>query len=446
MKIFENFDELTEKAKELEKFMGHRIEDLEGKAVAAAEVVKDKASSIDLSTVDLHETIGDGFNHSDILRDEFMLHGGLAEQGYDWWWHSFTGHNEKTGEEKAFFVEFFTINPGLGGPEPVFGQLPENQQKGIKPSYMMVKVGAWGKDHVQLHRFFGWDDVTVRQDAPYLISADNCFCSETRTMGMVNVSEEDAANHPEYMSDAGKMFWDLKIDKQVAFNVGYGAGTPLRDAEAFEMFWHAEGMKTAYEGKVILNGETYIVKPEDSYGYADKNWGKDFTSPWVWLSSNNLTSKLTGAKLENSVFDIGGGRPKVGKFAMEGKLLSAMWYEGEPYEFNFSKVWTLTKTKFKCKESDTELRWKIIQETPTAKMYTDIRCKKEDMLLVNYEAPDGVKRHNRLWNGGNGYGTITLYKKALKFKNPDSKKPKWEWELVDEIEVRNAGCEYGEYC
>ena len=83
-------------------------------------------------------------------------------------------------------------------------------------------------------------------------------------------------------------------------------------------------MKTAYEGKVILNGETYIVKPEDSYGYADKNWGKDFTSPWVWLSSNNLTSKLTGAKLENSVFDIGGGRPKVGKFALEGKLLSAM--------------------------------------------------------------------------------------------------------------------------
>jgi hypothetical protein len=79
-------------------------------------------------------------------------------------------------------------------------------------------------------------------------------------------------------------------------------------------------------------------------------------------------------------------------------------------------------------------------------MYTDIRCKKEDMLLVNYEAPDGVKRHNRLWNGGNGYGTVTLYKKALKFKNTDSKKPKWEWELVDEIEVRNAGCEYGEYC
>lgn len=66
----------------------------------------------------------------------------------------------------------------------------------------------------------------------------------------------------------------------------------FRKLQLFEMFWHAEGMKTAYEGEVIWNGKKYIVTPETSYGYADKNWGKDFTSPWVWLSSNNLTSNL----------------------------------------------------------------------------------------------------------------------------------------------------------
>jgi hypothetical protein len=64
--------------------------------------------------------------------------------------------------------------------------------------------------------------------------------------------------------------------------------------------------------------------------------------------------------------------------------------------------------------------------------------------LVNYESPDGEKRHQRLWNGGNGAGSIQLYKKVL--QNPHSlAKPTWEWELVDEIEVKNAGCEYGEY-
>ena len=29
--------------------------------------------------------------------------------------------------------------------------------------------------------------------------------------------------------------------------------------------------------------------------------------------------------------------------------------------------------------------------------------------------------------------------------NKDGAKPKWEWELVDEIAVAHAGCEYGEY-
>ena len=65
-------------------------------------------------------------------------------------------------------------------------------------------------------------------------------------------------------------------------------------------------------------------------------------------------------------------------------------------------------------------------------MITDITCEKKDMLLVNYEAPDGQKRHNRLWNGGNGRGTVQL----LDLKG----------NLIDRIHAENVGCEYGEYC
>ena len=36
-----------------------------------------------------------------------MLHGPLAHQGYDWWWHSFTAQDAETGEDKPFFIEFF---------------------------------------------------------------------------------------------------------------------------------------------------------------------------------------------------------------------------------------------------------------------------------------------------------------------------------------------------
>lgn len=52
------------------------------------------------------------------------------------------------------------------------------------------------------------------------------------------------------------------------------------------------------------------------------------------------------------------------------------------------------------------------------------------MLLVNYEAPNGKKLHNHLWNGGNGKGTVCLYHCG---------------KLIDEIHCENVGCEYGEY-
>ena len=76
------------------------------------------------------------------------------------------------------------------------------------------------------------------------------------------------------------------------------------------MFWHAEGIKTEYSGTIWLDGEEYEVIPEKSYGYADKNWGGDFTSPWLWISSCNITSLITGKKLNNSAFEAGGGKPK----------------------------------------------------------------------------------------------------------------------------------------
>ena len=370
------------------------------------------------------------FNTHDVRRDACQLTRGQASCGYDWWWHSFTGYDVETGQPRPFFIEFFLVNPALGGPEPVFGQLPENRAAGKRPSYLMVKCGAWGDGAVQLHRFFGWEQANVRMGVPFAISADNCFLTEGQTYGEVRVTPEEAATHPEYLCGAGEMSWDLTIRKDIAFNVGYGAGGPMRRAQLFEMFWHAEGMKCAFEGEVVFNGRVYRVSPEDCYGYADKNWGKDFTSPWVWLASDNLVSLRTGRRLENSAFDIGGGCPKVGPVALKRKLLSAFWYEGRPFEFNFSKFWHFVRTRFDCRETDTQIIWHVEQRTWTRRMVTDITCEKADMLLVNYEAPDGAKRHNRLWNGGNGRGTVRLY----------------SWgRLVDEVACANVGCEYGEY-
>ncbi|MBR5747086.1 MAG: hypothetical protein IKX92_07485, partial [Clostridia bacterium] len=302
------------------------------------------------------------FNDHDINRNAFMLHGPLAHQGYDWWWHSFTAQDAETGEDKPFFIEFFVCNPALAEDEPVFGRLPENKAAGKRPSYLMVKAGCWGEGKCQLHRFFSLKNVRIRGEAPYEIEADDCFASETALRGSVKVTANEAADHPEWMCDPGEMEWDLMIDKQIAFNVGYGASRPLRDIEAFAMYWHAEGMKSAYKGTVTCNGRRYTVTPEKSYGYADKNWGRDFTSPWVWLSSNCLKSRITGKTLENSVFDIGGGRPKVYFVPLDRRLLGVFWYEGKEYDFNFSHVWLNVKTEFSFKETADTVLWHVRQE------------------------------------------------------------------------------------
>ncbi|MBO4419760.1 MAG: hypothetical protein J5789_08070 [Oscillospiraceae bacterium] len=375
------------------------------------------------------------FNQHDLNRNAFMLHGPLAHLGYDWWWHSFTAQDVETGEDRAFFVEYFICNPALAEDAPVFGQLPANREAGKRPSYLMVKAGCWGEDHCQLHRFFSLKKTRIHADAPYEVEAEDCYASETALRGSVRITEAEAQAHPEWMCDAGTMSWDLKLDKQIAFNVGYGASKPLRDVEAFAMYWHAEGMKTAFSGTVTCNGRKYLVTPERSYGYADKNWGRDFTSPWVWLSSNCLASKKTGLPLKNSVFDIGGGRPKIYFVPLDRRLLGVFYYEGKEYDFNFSKLHLMVKTEFSFEEQADEVVWHVRQENYQAVMETEVRCRKRDMLLVNYESPDGAKRHNRLWNGGNGWGTVRLYE-----KNGGT------LTLVDEVEATHIGCEYGEYC
>jgi len=66
----------------------------------------------------------------------------------------------------------------------------------------------------------------------------------------------------------------------------------------------------------------------------------------------------------------------------------------------------------------------------TSKIVVDIECLKKDMILFQYEAPTGEKKHTRLWNGGNGVGTLKLYHHG---------------KLLDELEAKNIGCEYGEF-
>jgi tocopherol cyclase len=193
-------------------------------------------------------------------------------------------------------------------------------------------------------------------------------------------------------------------------------------------------MKTAYAGTVTIDGQIYDVTPETSFGYADKNWGTDFTNPWIWLASCDFVRRSNGRRLENSALDVGGGRPKVLGLSLGRQVLVGLDVEGVAYDFNFTHLWKGVRAAYRADETADVITWRIRAENRTHGILIDAQCPKDEMLLVRYENPDGEKNHDRLWNGGTGTGRLRLYEKQGRRRV-----------LVEDLDFAHAGCEYGEY-
>lgn len=362
-------------------------------------------------------------------RNAYMLTGSMAKRGYDWWWHSLSAQDALTGESKSFFIEYFSVNPALGQQDPVLGQLPANRNNGVRPSYGMLNAGAWGERPTQIHNYYGhWD---CEFDTRHLQARiGQATLSEVHLKGAVTVSPDQAREHPEWMTDAGTMSWDLSAHKMLSYSVGFGASDLLRKLRAFQMFWHVAGIKTEYEGEIEFNGRRYLVHPETSFGYQDKNWGEDFTNPWIWLNCANFIDTSTGEPLPLTCLDVGGGTPVLFGRRLPSKLLVAFYLRGELFEFNFSKFWTRARQQSVCEADGDDVRWRISAQASGHRIEIDFSCPKSEMLRMNYENPDGLHQHTELWNGGTARGFVRLFKGER---------------LIGEFSGRNGGGEYGRF-
>lgn len=362
-------------------------------------------------------------------RNGFMLRGRLARRGYDWWWHNLIAVHSITGERKPFFIEYYCINPAVSPARVVLGQAVPGGQI---PSYAMVKAGTWGKDARQLHQFFPAGECEWH-GGRLQVRIGNNTATETSLKGSVAVSARDAAQHPEWMCGDGSMSWDLTCRKILTYAVGYGASALFRWLGLFDMFWHAEGMQTQYSGTITWQGEVYQVDSEAGNGYQDKNWGRDYTNPWIWLSCNTLR-RTGGDLLPLTSLDVGGGTPRIWGIPLGRRILVALYIEGCLYEFNFSKFWRRNHQTYSCRTEAGVLYWDIEAESGGYRVEIRFLCPLSEMLKVNYENPRGEKHHQNLWNGGHATGVLKLYRKKGR-----------GWDLLEELQGEYAGCEYGEY-
>lgn len=364
-------------------------------------------------------------NQSDLKRNSYMLRGSLARRGYMRWWHSFSGVQENTGVTRTFFIEFFLVNPRLGKDIPILGQHPYYKKRGMKPSYMLVKAGVFpsadSADGKQLHAFYPISSLKAT-GCPLVMQVDDCFYSEDRISGSVEVSPEEAARRC-FMTDSGSMEWNLEVHKAVSCHIGIFGGRLMQFFNALDSYWHGEGIRSFFKGSVTLDGETYEITPEDSYGYADKHWGRSFNSPWLQLACSHLTSEKTGRTLRHSALAINGCIPRFFCFPLRRRLMLQLTYTGEDFTF--------TRCKWEAKETNKRIIWHILAQSKTAVIRISGSCTKEQMMFLRYENPDGLLSQFPLWAGSAGIGSIRLYRRAREGK-----------ELLDTLEMEGALCEY----
>lgn len=371
-------------------------------------------------------------NLSDLTRNAYMLRGSLSRRGYMRWWHSFSGVQAQTGEKRTFFVEFLVMNPGLGGDQPILGQHPYYKKRGMKPSYVCIKAGIFpdadGNDGRQLHAFYPISSLKTTP-SPLVMQIEDCFYSEERIRGCVDVTEEEAM-HRSFMTDAGTMEWDLEVHKAVSCNTGILASPLLQALNALDSYWHGEGIKSFFRGTVTLDGITYDVTADSSCGYADKHWGRSFNRPWIQFACGKLTSERTGRELRHSVLAVNGCCPRFLFIPLRRKLLIQLTYTGEDYDFGF-KPFVLSRCRWETKRTNKRYIWHIVAKNKTAVIKISGSCTKEQMLELQYENPEGIKSKLPLMAGASAVGTIQLYRRV-----PGGR------ELLDTLHMKQGFCEY----
>lgn len=364
-------------------------------------------------------------------RNAPQLTGRRARRGFESWWHQFVARHEQTGAEKCFFIEFRVCNPGSGGASPRFGQLRADGTR-TPPSYGLVRAGCWGTDARQVHGFYGATEVHLDKEA-VTVAMGACSLNAERLAGALAVTAADARAHPELLGDHGHLSWDLQFTPIHVHGIGRAGSDTAKALDLLDTFWHGGGLATQYSGWIDLDGERYVVDDTCCPGYADKNWGRELSSPWFWLAGTDITSLDTGEAVRGGAFVVGVSRMQVGGLALGRHLVAAFRREDDLFELNSLDGWRGLRFTTHFHEDGLAGHWRLEASSSTTGIEIEISCPKAEMLVTQHHSPVGARCHDRLWSGGTGTGTLRLLERRSGVLTP-----------VQSFAIGHAGCEYGE--
>ena len=294
----------------------------------------------------------------------------------------------------------------------------------VQPSFVMVKVGRLAKNGKQINAYFPSGCMKVGT-GEYIfkvgtLAENTCVLTDNSTSGSVAVTHSELLEKPELLCSAGSMTWDLHYTIGDSFFPNYRSKLGC---------WSCFGARTAFGGVVILDGEKFSVNTKSSFGYFDKNWGRNFANPFLHLSSSNLTSNISGKKLYESCFAV------QGEYNRRLSILTS--FEGKKLEFHAGshKKYDI---HYECTQMPStgddvvKLHWSVSMNDHKNFIDIDVYCDTAAMFVRSYESPDGGRKVLKVLGGGSGVGEVKLYQRI-----------KRNLELLEDIRIDSCLCEYG---
>lgn len=363
-------------------------------------------------------------HRKDPNRNTYISYESRPRKGVDVWWYSFYAQNEKTNQTSPFFISYILFNYNANTNEIIC----KSSKNKTKPSYVMIQVGKIDSQKKILHQIFPINQLTRNMFNLERKIGEHISFSEGLLKGKItNVS--NAQSESPFPSSNGSCDWEIHVNKNMSFNLGFITSYLFEklNFNIFDMLWHAEGIKSYFEGYINFQDERYIISPHTSYGYCDKHWGRRFPLEWIWSTSWNLKSKITKQQLKNSALIVGGGKfrfPILQK--RKRRLIVSFYHENRNIEFSFLKFWGYKKLNYKAEIINDEYHLDIHGKNKELRVHIDIYAKINQFIKIDYQSPLNCNEIYSVFHSGNGYGTIKLYDKQNR--------------ILDDIEIVTAHC------
>ncbi|MBI5881884.1 MAG: hypothetical protein HZB91_02090 [Elusimicrobia bacterium] len=300
---------------------------------------------------------------------------------YEWWYYKVV----LPGTQEAFYLCYGVVNPwDLARTRPA--------------SRSYVSMGNFSAGAVVEQNF---------EPAEFSASQDTTF---VRVRDNVATDRELKGRLPS--PDGGEITWDLKVERDWAFNA---MGWAMSQGWVSNIFWYPAQAGAFMSGRIDFKGKTYTLNRAPAY--QDRNWGTSFPKWWTWLVSNNFKGS------PGTVLAAGGGQPKIfpGTDFYQGVSIG-LRHQGKEYAFRPTSG-DLVKVDVRFG------KWEVsARNRHGEKIELSAHAPREKFLLLKFMTPQGREFND--FEALLGRIRVKLYK--------DSK-------LIADLQTDEGGIEFGTF-